>query len=111
MFSILPPYNVVNAQVVRTDANGRPRWSTTTGVALRYSAIADANGSVNSRSQDKTNFWRYVARTYGANLAPGQGLKGLYMPAEATTPEQTAGSRGRRQTGFQGRGHSDSSGG
>jgi hypothetical protein len=90
VFSILPPYNVVNAQVVRTDASGRPSVIDDTGVALRYSAIADANGSVNSRSRDKTNFWRYVAHTYGANLAPGQGLKGLYMPAEATTPEQTA---------------------
>jgi hypothetical protein len=90
VFSILPPYNVVNAQVVRTDTNGRPSLLSDTNVVLRYSAVADANGSVNSRSLDKTNFWRYVAHTYGANLAPGQGLKGLYMPAEATTPDQTS---------------------
>ena len=90
VFSILPPYNVVNAQVVRTDTNGRPSLLSDTNVVVRYSAVADANGSVNSRSLDKTNFWRYVAHTYGANLAPGQGLKGLYMPAEATTPDQTS---------------------
>lgn len=70
VFSILPPYNVVNAQVVRTDAAGKPSLSNDASVALRYSAIADANGSVNSRSRDKTNFWRYVARSYGADLAP-----------------------------------------
>ncbi|NJD32142.1 MAG: carboxypeptidase regulatory-like domain-containing protein [Gammaproteobacteria bacterium] len=89
VFSILPPYNVVNAQVVRTDGSGNPALVNDANVVLRYSAVADGNGSVNSRSQDKTNFWRYVAQTYGANLAPGQGLKGLYMPAEAPGPAQT----------------------
>ena len=90
VFSILPPYNVVNAQVVRTDANGKPALLDDSAVGLRYSAVADANGSINSRSIDKTNFWLYAARVYGANLAPGQGLTGLYMPAEATAPEQTS---------------------
>ena len=90
VFSILPPYNVVNAQVVRTDGTGKPSLLSDASVVLRYSAIADSNGSINSRSQDKTNFWRYVAHTYGANLAPRQGLKGLYMPAEATAPDQTS---------------------
>lgn len=90
VFSILPPYNVVNAQVVRTDSSGRPSLLDAGTVEMRYSAVTDANGSINSRSQDKTNFWRHVAHTYGASLAPGQGLKGLYMPGEATAPEQTA---------------------
>jgi hypothetical protein len=89
VFTILPPYNVVNAQVIRTDTSGKPSLMDDTGVTVRYSAIADANGSINSRSVDKTNFWVYAARAYGANLAPGQGLKGLYMPNEATSPEQT----------------------
>jgi hypothetical protein len=90
VFSILPPFNVVNAQVVRTDGTGKPSLLNDLNVVLRYSAIADANGSINSRSSDKTNFWQYVARTYGANLAPGQGLTGLYMPAEAPGPDQTS---------------------
>lgn len=90
VFSMLPPYNVVNAQVVRTDSNGRPALLDDGAVILRYSPVADANGSINSRSQEKTNFWRYAARLYGADLAPGQGLKGLYMPGDATTPEQTS---------------------
>jgi hypothetical protein len=90
VFSILPPYNVVNAQVLRTDASGKPLLQGDGVVTLRYSAVADPNGSINSRSQDKTNFWRYAARTYGADLPPGQGLKGLYMPAEASTAAQTS---------------------
>jgi hypothetical protein len=90
VFSILPPYNVVNAQVVRTDGTGKASLLDNLSVVLRYSAIADANGSINSHSIGKTNFWQYVARTYGADLPPGQGLKGLYMPAEATSPDQTS---------------------
>ena len=90
VFSILPPYNVVNAQVVYTNSGGQPSLLDDSSVILHYSAVADANGSINSHSADKTNFWRYAARLYGASLAPGQGLKGLYMPGEATAPEQTA---------------------
>jgi len=80
----------VNAQVIRTDSTGRPSLLSDSSVTLNYSAIADANGSINSRSVGKTNFWQYAAQTYGANLAPGQGLKGLYMPAEATVAQHTA---------------------
>ena len=90
VFTILPPYNVVNAQVIRTIASGTPALLDDSAITVRYSPIADANGSINSRSLGKTNFWVYAARAYGANLAPGQGLKSLYMPNEATTPEQTS---------------------
>ncbi|MBL8200440.1 MAG: hypothetical protein JNK40_05650 [Chromatiales bacterium] len=90
VFSILPPYNVVGAQVIRTDTAGRPSLAGDAAVALRYSPIPDANGSINSRSVGKTNFWQHAAQLFGANLAPGQGLKGLYMPADATSPEQTS---------------------
>jgi len=90
VFSILPPFNVVNAQVVRIDGSGKPSLLNDLSVILRYSAIADSNGSINSRSSGKTNFWQYVARTYGANLPAGQGLTGLYMPAEAPGPAQTS---------------------
>jgi hypothetical protein len=88
-FTILPPYNVVNAQVVKTDGSGKPSLLGDADVTIDYSATADANGSINSRSAGKTNFWTYAAQAYGANLAPGQGLKGLYMPGEATSAAQT----------------------
>ena len=73
VFSILPPYNVVNAQVVRTDGTGKPTLLNDSNVVLRYSPIADSNGSINSRSGDKTNFWVYVARTYGATWRRARG--------------------------------------
>ena len=89
----------------------RLRCSTTCASCCAIRPIADANGSINSRSVDKTNFWQYVARTYGANLAPGQGLKGLYMPAEATGPEQTSFAWKAADGALQGRRHPDHPGG
>ncbi|MFO1394607.1 MAG: hypothetical protein U1F09_12655 [Steroidobacteraceae bacterium] len=89
VFSILPPYNVVNAQVLRRSSTGAPVLVDGNTVVVHYSAVADGAGSINTRSSDKTNFWRYVARLYGADLPAGQGLKGLYMPGEATSDAQT----------------------
>ena len=89
VFSILPPYNVVNAQVVRRSGTGRPVVVNDSVVTLRYEAVRDTNGSINSTSRrSKTNFWSFAAQTYGASLAYGQGLKGLYMPADAPTVAQ-----------------------
>jgi len=58
-FSILPPFNTVNAQVVRKGTRGsnRPRILDDTAVLLRYSAASSANdpvgaGSINSTSQN-----------------------------------------------------------
>lgn len=87
VFSILPPYNVFLAQVVgwRTKT-GKPEVLGRNKVVLRYSAIADGAGSINSTVKDKTNFWQYAAPLYGANLDPrGRGLKGLYLPADANS--------------------------
>jgi mono/diheme cytochrome c family protein len=59
-------------------------------VSIRYEAVRDAAGSINSSSLKsavgaKTNFWTYAEAVYGAKLLPGQGLKGLYMPADTAT--------------------------
>ncbi|ACG74234.1 conserved hypothetical protein [Anaeromyxobacter sp. K] len=83
VFSILPPYNVVNAQVVALQASGKPVLLDASQVDLRYAAIADATGSINSTSKGKTDFWTYAATLYGAALPEGAGLMGLWMPADA----------------------------
>ena len=89
VFSILPPYNVVNAQVLRRSGTDQPMVVNDSVVAIRYEAVRDASGSINSTSlRGKTNFWTYASRIYGATLANGQGLKGLYMPADAPTAAQ-----------------------
>ena len=95
VFSILPPYNVVNAQVVRRSSTGKPVVVNDSSVSLRYQAVRDPAGSINSSSLNstlgpKTNFWTYVEPLYGAKLPPGQGLKGLYMPADTTSLANTS---------------------
>jgi hypothetical protein len=91
VFSILPPFNVINAQVVGQDANGKPQLVDSNSVVLRYSPISDTHGSINSTSKDKTNFWDYALPLFGANLNPnGQGIKNLYMPADAPNLESTS---------------------
>ncbi|OAI14173.1 cell surface receptor IPT/TIG domain-containing protein [Methylomonas lenta] len=98
VFSILPPYNVLNAQVIAQDANGKPKLVDKNAVILRYSPIPDSNNSINSTSIGKTNFWdieptrnkSYVELLFGANLANGQGIKDLYMPADAPALSNTS---------------------
>jgi hypothetical protein len=95
VFSILPPYNVLNAQVVRRSSTGKPALMNDSTVSLRYQAVRDAAGSINSSSLNsalgrKTNFWTYAEPLYGARLLPGQGLKGLYMPADTTSRANTS---------------------
>jgi hypothetical protein len=93
VFSILPPYNVVNAQVLRRGSTGKPVMLNDYTVRLQYVAVADGQGSVNSscrRSNGtaKSNFWTFAAPLYGATLKEGQGLKGLYMPKDAPSLAQ-----------------------
>ena len=82
VFSILPPFNVLNAQIVKK-GSGAPQLLDDSTVELRYAPIADANGSYNSTSLGgKTDFWQYANSLFGASLNDGEGLTGLYMPAD-----------------------------
>jgi len=85
-FSMLPPFNVVNAQVVARTTGGRPRLLGPAEVEVAYAAAADASGSVNSSSVGKTDFWDHVEALFGAALPPGTGLTGLAMPADGAVP-------------------------
>jgi hypothetical protein len=80
IFSILPPYNVINAQLV--DPQGR-LLSDSTGIAVRYQAVTDLDGSINTTSINKTNFWDYAYSLFRAALSPDQGLAGFTMPGAA----------------------------
>jgi len=73
IFSVLPPYNVIHAQLIqKTD----PPTIITTGVSITYQATADTTGSVNSSSSKKTNFWSYVNTLFLANVPPETGIAG-----------------------------------
>ncbi len=84
VFSILPPYNNLHAQIV--DASGRLVTSPGT-LSVTWEAVADASGSRNTTSVGKTDFWSFVAALYGADLAPDHGLAGSAMPGTGNTPQ------------------------
>ena len=64
IFSILPPFNVVHAQVIQKGTNGSPPVILNDSQAqVFYSAVADPTGSINTTNDfavtrvSKTNFW------------------------------------------------------
>ena len=82
VFSILPPFNVINCQVVKRDSSGRPFIADDAEVEVFYDAKDDASGSINSYSIGKTDFWQYANSLFGASLNNGESLTGLYMPKD-----------------------------
>jgi hypothetical protein len=82
VFSILPPFNNLHAQLVNA-STGR---AVTSGVTLTYLAVADPTGSINTSSSSKTNFWTWVQTVYGVPLASDVGLTGNATPSLAPQP-------------------------
>ncbi len=76
IFSILPPFNNLHAQLV----NATTGKVVTTGVTLTYEAVADPTGSINTSSAGKTNFWDWVTIIYNASPAHDVGLTGNPTP-------------------------------
>jgi len=83
VFSILPPYNTIEAQLI---VNGR-LVTNGTGYTLTYQAVADPDGSFNSTAMGKGNFYQFVQALYGAALAPEAGLAGWAMPGTNNPPQ------------------------
>lgn len=86
VFSILPPYNTIHAQLIDpsgllvTDPAAR-------GVTVSYQAVADPANSINRTSAGKTNFWDWVKALFGADLPVDMGLAGNAMPGASNTPQ------------------------
>ena len=88
VFSVLPPFNNQQAQVL--NKAGRPILMSPASVEVRYSAVADASGSINSTSIGKTNFWDHVQALFGVSLEPDVGLTGAKMPSQTNGPQPFA---------------------
>src|SRR5271157_4706575 len=73
IFSVLPPYNIIHAQLLK---KGEPPVPVTTGVTIAYQATPDTTKSTNTISSTKTNFWTYVQVLFHGNPAPDTGLAG-----------------------------------
>lgn len=80
VFSILPPYNNLHAQLVdRTTGK-----LVSAGVSLTYEADEDARGSINTSSSTKTNFWDWAFPLFGIHIEKDIGLAG--NPVQSRTP-------------------------
>jgi len=88
VFSILPPYNNLHAQLIQRNVGSKKLIAS--GVTLTYEAVADATGSINTISSTKTNFWGWAQSLFGlkAPLASNIGLTG--NPTPSTTPAALA---------------------
>ncbi len=84
VFSILPPYNNLNAQLIKKA--GTSNKHITSGVIIEYSAAPALNGKYNTTSlltsdnTPKTNFWDYVQYLFNASPAKDIGLTGNSVP-------------------------------
>lgn len=86
VFSILPPFNTINAQVM--DAAGHLVTNpAAAGITVTYHAVPNPDGSINTTALDKTNFYDYAAILFGANLSVDQGLAGKNMPGASNAPQ------------------------
>jgi len=84
VFSILPPFNTINAQVF--DASGK-LITNPAQVTLTYKGVADPTGSISLTSAGKTNFWDHAADLFGSALPVDEGLAGNKMPGLTNTPQ------------------------
>ena len=84
VFSILPPYNNLNAQLIRKA--GTDNKHVTAGVTLTYEAL-DYNGHINTDSVSKTNFWDYLSTLFpGHSNVANVGLTGNKVPSLTPQP-------------------------
>ena len=79
VFSILPPYNNLNAQLINNEGTSNKHLST--GVSLTYESLS-YNGSINTISSTKTNFWNYIPSLFpSASSVSDVGLTGNKTPS------------------------------
>ncbi|MCB1743869.1 MAG: hypothetical protein KDK91_26075, partial [Gammaproteobacteria bacterium] len=83
-FSILPPYNTIEAQLIV----GGKLVTAPSGFSVTYEAVADPNGSINTTSTGKGNWYANAFDLYGAVLTDAdQGLAGCDMPGTGNHPQ------------------------
>ena len=75
VFSLLPPYSTLKAQLIVAGASPRIASS---GVTVSYEAMEKEDGTINTGSQDKTNFWQYANTLFPIlSTMPLESDKGL----------------------------------
>lgn len=83
-FSILPPYNTLEAQLIV----GGKLVTSGSGYTLTYEAVADPSGSINTSSVNKGNWFTYAPGLYGKAIGSAdQGLNSWNMPGPLNLPQ------------------------
>lgn len=96
VFSILPPYNTIHAQIIaRVAGQGTHLVTLASDLGVTYEAVADADGSYNATSVGKGNFWTYAQPLFGIAPAPDTGLpvpgpEPYRMPGPTNAPQAMA---------------------
>ena len=85
VFSLLPLFNVVHAQVIYKGT--KPQLLTDSTFKVTYAGTYDLNGSVNTTSIGKTNFWSYLTKLYGVTQPLDTGILGYRMPSDSFGPQ------------------------
>jgi len=85
VLSLLPPFNVIHAQVVKK--GGEPDLLNDSQVSVSYAAVTDQQGSRTTTSVGKTNFWDNIYGLFGVTRAVDVGILGAKMPGAANTPQ------------------------
>jgi hypothetical protein len=92
VFSILPPYNTIHAQITWGENGTAHLITNAAGYSVFYHAVAAPDGSINMSSVDKGNFYQYAPKLLGINLPQDQGvplpgfLPAASMPGTNNTP-------------------------
>jgi hypothetical protein len=84
VFSLLPPYNTIQAQVMNPSGD---LVTSGAGITVTYEGIVDPAGSINTTSGGKTNFWDHVGDLFGVTLPVNAGLAGKNMPGSGNPPQ------------------------
>ncbi len=81
VFSILPPYNTLWAQLIRQPSDGGSPEIVTEGVTIEYGFVD------NSYSTGKIDFWDYVDGLFGVTLPDNIGLTGVGLTGQMRSKE------------------------
>ncbi|PHS58336.1 MAG: hypothetical protein COB17_03210 [Sulfurimonas sp.] len=90
VFSILPPYNTLNAQLIKKE--GISNKHIISGVNISYASATSLSGSYNTTSllddnnNLKTNFWSYVGLLFNVELENDIGFTGNHTPDATLRP-------------------------
>jgi hypothetical protein len=85
VFSLLPPFNVIHAQVIQKGL--KPQLLNDSAFSVTYAATYDLNGSINTTSIGKTNFWTYLPQLFGLTQPLDTGILGYKMPDDSFGPQ------------------------